>query len=63
MDLDLDFDVGITGFSIAEIDGLIETQAPEEPGDPADDVVTDEAPVRCRPRRHLAAWPTPADLR
>jgi DNA modification methylase len=48
-DLDLDFDVEITGFSIAEIDGLIEGQAPEEPGDPADDVMPKEAPARCRP--------------
>jgi DNA modification methylase len=49
MELDLDFDVGITGFSIAEIDGLIEGHAPEEPGDPADDFVTDDALARCRP--------------
>lgn len=37
LEIDLDFDVGITGFSIAEIDGLIEGLSPEETGDPADD--------------------------
>ncbi len=37
LDLDLDFDVGVTGFSIAEIDASIEELAPEEPGDPAED--------------------------
>lgn len=47
LEADLDFEVEITGFSIAEIDGLIEGQAPEEPGDPADDLVPDEAPARC----------------
>jgi hypothetical protein len=47
--LDLDFDVGITGFSIPEIDSLIEGQAPEEPGDPADDLLpADDGPARCR---------------
>jgi DNA modification methylase len=34
---DLDFDIEITGFSIAEIDGLVESLTPEEQGDPADD--------------------------
>jgi len=48
MAFDIGFDVGITGFSIAEIDNLVEGQAPEEPGDPADDVVPEEAPARCR---------------
>ena len=48
--LDLGFDVEITGFSIAEIDSLIEGQAPEEPGDPADDMLAEEdGPARCRP--------------
>src|ERR671919_177780 len=39
MELDLGFDIGVTGFSIPEIDGLLEAQAPEEPGDPADDAL------------------------
>jgi hypothetical protein len=49
VEADLDFDVEITGFSIAEIDGLIEGVAPEEPGDPADDILPTEVPARCRP--------------
>ena len=32
---DLDFDIGMTGFSIPEIDGILEAVAPEEDGDPA----------------------------
>ena len=47
--LDLDFDVTLTGFSIAEIDSLIEAKDPEEPGDPADDVLVIEAPRRVQP--------------
>jgi DNA modification methylase len=35
--VDVDWDVGITGFSIPEIDGLIEGLAPQEPDDPEDD--------------------------
>ena len=46
---DLDFDVGLTGFTISEIDGLLETVAPEEPGDPRDDALPDDAPTRVRP--------------
>ena len=37
VEIDLDFDIGITGFSVAEIDGLIEGLSPEEAGDPEDD--------------------------
>lgn len=50
MNVDLDFDVEITGFSIAEIDSLVEGAAPEEPGDPADDILSelDEGSARCR---------------
>jgi DNA modification methylase len=47
--LDLDFDVSLTGFSIAEIDSLIEAKDPEEPGDPADDILVAEAPRRVQP--------------
>ena len=48
---DLDFEVDVTGFSIAEIDSLIEGQAPEEPGDPRDDALPEARKVsaRCRP--------------
>lgn len=35
--VDIDFDIGVTGFSIPEIDNLIEGLKPEEVGDPADD--------------------------
>jgi DNA modification methylase len=35
--MDAEFDIEITGFSIPEIDGLIEGLHPEEPGDPEDD--------------------------
>src|SRR5258707_6423177 len=33
---DLEFDIEITGFSIAEIDGLVESLTPEDQGNPAD---------------------------
>ena len=46
---DLGFDIGITGFSIPEIDGLVEGLTPEEPGDPEDDWLPDPGPPRCRP--------------
>ena len=44
--VDLDFDVTITGFSIAEIDNLIENAAPNEPCDPRDDEIVGIAPRR-----------------
>lgn len=50
LEIDLDFDVSVTGFSIAEIDGLVEGLEPEEPGDPADDRLPGtDVPARCRP--------------
>lgn len=51
MSSDLGFDIGVIGFSIPEIDTLVEGLAPEEPGDPEDDWLPDaaEAPMRCRP--------------
>lgn len=49
LELDLDFDVEITGFSISEIDSLVEGLIPEEPGDPDDDAVpANDGPPRCR---------------
>lgn len=45
---DLDFDVDVTGFSIAEIDGFIDGVEPEEPNDPRDDALPQEAPRRAR---------------
>ena len=48
---DLDFDVGVTGFSIAEVDGLIDAVVPEEDGNPVDDAICDgsDIPRRCQP--------------
>lgn len=37
--IDLDFDIGATGFEIGEIDRLIDALEPMEEGDPAEDVV------------------------
>jgi DNA modification methylase len=47
-ELDLGFDIGVIGFEIAEIDSLMEAVAPEEPGDPDDDVVPDGQARRCQ---------------
>jgi DNA modification methylase len=46
--LDLDFDIGITGFSFAEVDRVVDGLAPEDPGDPDDDTLPDDGPGRCR---------------
>ena len=45
------FDVSLTGFSIAEVDNLVEGLHPEEPGDPEDNVLPPlgEGETRCRP--------------
>ncbi len=48
LSLDLDFDIDITGFSIAEVDNLIDGAVPKEDGDPADDILPDEADVSAR---------------
>ncbi len=50
MEADIEFDVSITGFSIAEVDQLVEGLAPEEAGDPADERLPDlsDVPSRCR---------------
>jgi DNA modification methylase len=47
--LELDFDIDITGFSIAEIDSLIEGLALAEPGAPEEDRLPTDCPSRCRP--------------
>ena len=47
-DLDLDLDIGVTGFSIPEVDDLLATVTPEEPDDPADEAVPATAPARVR---------------
>jgi DNA modification methylase len=48
---DLEFSLDITGFSIAEVDSLIEGLSPEEAGDPAEDALPNPAttPRRCNP--------------
>ena len=47
----LDFDVDITGFTIAEVDSLIEGITPVEEGDPVDDLLPEvnASQTRCRP--------------
>lgn len=62
---DIGFDIDITGFSIAEVDNLIEGLTPTEPGDPADEILPDPDP-RTNPLpsgRYLAVGTTPAYLR
>ena len=46
-DMDIDFDIDLTGFSIPEMETLIDGLAPAEVGDPADDRLPDDAPARC----------------
>ena len=48
---DIGFDIGVTGFSIGEVDQLIDGLVPGEAGDPADDALPAESDVmpRCRP--------------
>jgi DNA modification methylase len=48
MSADIEFSVDVTGFSIAEVDQLIDGLAPEEPGDPADDELSDLGEVHSR---------------
>jgi hypothetical protein len=65
LEIDLDFDIGVTGFSIPEIDSLIDGLAPEEPGNPEEDQLPSipEGPAAATPRRFLGAWPPSACLR
>jgi DNA modification methylase len=42
------FDISITGFSLPEIDTLVEGLAPEEPGAPEDDALPPDGPKRCQ---------------
>ena len=50
METEIDFGIDVTGFSIAEVDHLIDGLAPSEPGDPKDDRLPDlnAVPKRCR---------------
>ncbi|MFK7902925.1 MAG: site-specific DNA-methyltransferase [Nitratireductor sp.] len=47
---DLNFDIGVTGFSISEVDNLIEGLSVEEDGNPDDDLLVDgsQIPNRCK---------------
>ena len=47
-ELDLDFDVEITGFSISEIDNLMDDLEGSEPDDPEDEYLPPETPSRCQ---------------
>ena len=48
--IDPDLDLELTGFSIAEVDHLIDSGKPSEPNDPADDRLPEDldGPPRCR---------------
>ena len=46
--IDPAFDIGMTGFSIAEADSLIEGLGFEEPGNPEEDELPPDGPARCR---------------
>lgn len=47
---EFDIDIGLTGFSIAEVDSILAEAAPEEPGNPDDDAlpVVDPKTTRCK---------------
>ena len=47
--LESDFDLDVTGFSISEVDALVDGTAPKEDGDPADDQIPQHVPARCQP--------------
>ena len=48
LEADIDFDIDVTGFSIPEIDNVLEGLSPEEPGDPKDDALPASPPRRCQ---------------
>ncbi len=45
---DLDFDVDVIGFSLAEVEEILTAPEPEEPGDPADDQLIEDARRRVK---------------
>ena len=49
LSLDEGFDLGLTGFTIAEVDKIIASQAFEEEGNPEDDLMPANVQSRCRP--------------
>lgn len=48
-ELDLEFDMELTGFSISEIDSFIEAEGPEDAGDPRGDTLPRQVEARCKP--------------
>lgn len=48
LELDLDFDIDVVGFEIAEIDSILESVAPEEPCDPEDEAIPNQIAARVR---------------
>ena len=51
LDLEVGFDVSLTGFTLAEVDSLIDGRAVEEAGNPGDDVLPEasDGPLRSKP--------------
>lgn len=47
-EIDLDFEIEATGFSIAEIDGLIDAPEPVEEGDPREDILPERTVSRAQ---------------
>jgi len=45
-EIDLDFDIGLTGFSISEVDNLLDLDEPEQDQDPRHDTLPLKAPAR-----------------
>jgi len=62
MEADIEFDISVTGFSIAEVDQLVEGPCAgggwRSGGRQASG--SGRRTLALRPRRHLAAWPAPA---
>lgn len=46
---EVDFDIDLTGFSLTEVDHLVDELACEEPGDPKDNDLPPDGPARCQP--------------
>jgi hypothetical protein len=60
MEADLGFDIEVTGFTIPEVDQLMEGLAPEEPGDPADDRLPDPTGSLLMQARRSVAFGAPS---
>jgi DNA modification methylase len=48
LEIDLSFDIGVTGFSVGEIDQIIDGAIPQEDGNPDDDLYEINVPRRCQ---------------